>query len=129
MQTASRILLGGAPEGFDARLLARELEKGAPVLHIARDDKRAEAMAAAKACGWSHVYWAPAGFLGDELPSDRFPNDKLLKQALADIRGGDILMAHLGIWSRKDPYAPMLDPLIGGLKEKGYCFATLRPRA
>ncbi|MDO9638683.1 MAG: transcription-repair coupling factor [Pseudotabrizicola sp.] len=39
-----RIVLGGAPEGFDARLLARELARGAPVIHIARDDKRMEAM-------------------------------------------------------------------------------------
>jgi transcription-repair coupling factor (superfamily II helicase) len=38
------ILLGGAPEGYDARLLAKELAKGQPVLHIARDDRRAEAM-------------------------------------------------------------------------------------
>ncbi len=44
MQNPDRILLGGAPEGFDARLLARELAKGQPVIHIARDDKRAEAM-------------------------------------------------------------------------------------
>jgi transcription-repair coupling factor (superfamily II helicase) len=43
----SRILLGGAPEGFDARLLARELDKGRPVIHIARDDKRMEAMRSA----------------------------------------------------------------------------------
>jgi hypothetical protein len=50
----------------------------------------------------------------------------LLKQALATIRGGDILMAHLGIWSRKDPWAPTLDPLIAGLKAKGLCFATMR---
>jgi peptidoglycan/xylan/chitin deacetylase (PgdA/CDA1 family) len=85
-----------------------------------------QAMAAAKACGYAHVYWAPAGFLGDELPSESHPNDRLLAQALASIRGGDILMAHLGIWSRKDPYAPMLDPLIGGLKARGLCFATLR---
>jgi hypothetical protein len=34
-------------------------------------------------------------------------------------------MAHLGIWSRKDPFAPMLDPLIAGLRKKGLCFATL----
>ena len=26
--------------------------------------------------------WSPAGFLGDELPSDKYPNDKLLAQAL-----------------------------------------------
>jgi hypothetical protein len=50
----------------------------------------------------------------------------LLKQALAGIRAGDFLMAHLGIWSRQDPYAPMLDPLIAGLKDRGLCFATLR---
>ena len=86
----------------------------------------AQAMTAAKACGYAHVHWAPAGFLGDELPSESHPNDRLLAQALASIRGGDILMAHLGIWSRKDPYAPMLDPLIGGLKARGLCFATLR---
>lgn len=85
-----------------------------------------QAMAAAKACGYAHVHWAPAGFLGDELPSDRFPNDRLLGQSLASIRAGDILMAHLGIWSRQDPYAPTLDPLIGGLKARGLCFATLR---
>ena len=28
---------------------------------------------AAKACGYEHVGWAPAGFLGDELPSDKYP--------------------------------------------------------
>jgi peptidoglycan/xylan/chitin deacetylase (PgdA/CDA1 family) len=84
------------------------------------------AMAAARRCGWAHVHWAPAGFLGDELPSDRYPNRRLLEQALAGIRGNDILIAHLGIWSRQDPYAPMLDPLIAGLKARGLCFATLR---
>lgn len=85
-----------------------------------------KALAAAKDCGFAHVRWAQAGFLGDELPSDRFPNQALLAQALRDIRGGDVLMAHLGIWSRKEPYAPMLDPLIAGLKERGLCFRTLR---
>lgn len=44
------ITMGGAPEGFDARLILNELEKsGEPVLHIARDDKRMEAMRAALA--------------------------------------------------------------------------------
>jgi len=83
------------------------------------------AMRGAAQCGFRHVHWADAGFLGDELPSDRFPNDRLLAQALSRIRSGDILMAHLGIWSRKDPFAPMLDPLIEGLKRKGFCFETL----
>lgn len=80
---------------------------------------------AAEACGYRHVHWAPAGFLGDELPSDVYPNEALLKRALANIRDGDILMAHLGIWSRKVPFAPMLDPLIAGLKDRGFCFATI----
>ena len=86
----------------------------------------AAAMNAAQACGYAHVHWAAAGFLGDELPSESHPNEALLRQALARIRPGDILMAHLGIWSRRDPYAPMLDPLIAGLKARGLCFATLR---
>ena len=82
---------------------------------------------AAQACGWQHVGWAAAGFLGDELPSDTYPNAALLKKALANIRPGDILVAHLGIWSRQDPWAPaVLLPLIQGLKARGMCFATLR---
>ena len=81
---------------------------------------------AAQSCGWSHVGWTAAGFLGDELPSDRFSNADLLRRALRDIRSGDVLLAHLGIWSRQDPWAPaVLEPLIVGLKSKGLCFATL----
>ena len=84
-------------------------------------------LAAAKACGYAHVGWSPAGFLGDELPSETSPNEVLLKKALNGIRPGDILVAHLGIWSRKDPWAPaVLEPLIVGLKERGFCFETLR---
>jgi peptidoglycan/xylan/chitin deacetylase (PgdA/CDA1 family) len=83
-------------------------------------------LAAAQSCGFAHVGWARAGFLGDELPSEQYPNDLLLKRALRDIRDGDVLMAHLGIWSRKDPYAPTLEPLIAGLKGRGLCFRTLR---
>jgi peptidoglycan/xylan/chitin deacetylase (PgdA/CDA1 family) len=85
-----------------------------------------KSLAAAQGCGFAHVGWAPAGFLGDELPSEKYPNAALLQQALRDIRDGDVLMAHLGIWSRKDPYAPTLDPLIAGLKARGLCFRTLR---
>lgn len=84
-------------------------------------------LAAAKACGYAHVGWSPAGFLGDELPSEKFSNEKLLQQALDNIQSGDILVAHLGIWSRRDPWAPaVLEPLIVGLKAKGFCFETLR---
>lgn len=83
-------------------------------------------LAAAEQGGFRHVGWAPAGFLGDELPSDKYPNSRLLAQALRNIRSGDILLAHLGIWSRQDPWAPaVLEPLLAGLLEQGYCFRTL----
>lgn len=84
-------------------------------------------LAAGKACGYSHFGWAPAGFSGDETSSQAFPNSVLLKRALANLKDGDIFLAHLGIWSRKDPWAPAdLEPLLTGLEQKGMCFATLR---
>ena len=87
----------------------------------------AATLAAGQACGYSHVGWAPAGFSGDELSSDRVSNAVLLKRTLDRLRDGDIFVAHLGIWSRKDPWAPaVLEPLLAGLAQKGFCFATLR---
>ena len=87
------------------------------------------ALKAAASCGYKeHIGWAPAGFLGDELPSDKYPNATLLRNAVRDLRDGDILVMHLGIWSRKDPYWPMLDPLLTQLKAKGFCFATIPER-
>lgn len=81
---------------------------------------------AARACGYAHVGWSAAGFLGDELPSERYPNAQLLQNALKHIQAGDILVAHLGIWSRHDPWAPaVFKPLIEGLQAKGFCFDTL----
>ena len=77
-------------------------------------------------CGYQHIGWAPAGFLGDELNSDKHPNAMLLEKASRGIQYGDIAMAHLGIWSRKDPWAPaVLESLIVNLKQRGFCFATL----
>jgi peptidoglycan/xylan/chitin deacetylase (PgdA/CDA1 family) len=82
---------------------------------------------AASQCGFTHVAWSPTGFLGDELSSQTYSNAKLLQSSLQSIKSGDILIAHLGIWSRQDPWAPaVLEPLIVGLKEKGFCFAKLR---
>jgi peptidoglycan-N-acetylmuramic acid deacetylase len=81
----------------------------------------------AKACGFTHVGWSSAGFLGDELPSQSHPNAQLLEKALRDIKPGDILLAHLGIWERQDPWAPaVLEPLMTGLEQRGLCFAPLR---
>ncbi|QJQ04642.1 polysaccharide deacetylase family protein [Undibacterium piscinae] len=82
---------------------------------------------AALACGYAHAGWAPAGFSGDELPSESWSNPALLKRALDGLKDGDIFMAHLGIWSRKTPWAPEnLEPLLTGLEQKGFCFASLR---
>ena len=84
-------------------------------------------LAAARQCGFAHVAWADAGFLGDELPSEKFSNPALLAKALKNIRSGDILMAHLGIWSRKEAWAPaVLEPLLSGLEARGFCFASLK---
>ena len=77
-------------------------------------------------CGYQHIAWSPAGFLGDELSSQTHPNQMLLDKASSQLQDGDITMAHLGIWSRKDPWAPaVLEQLIVNLKGRGFCFATL----
>jgi len=77
-------------------------------------------------CGYPiHVHWSAEGFIGDELPSDRYPNENLLKKALAKIKPGTVTMMHLGIWSRKDPLAPILETLIQGLRARGLCFAPI----
>ncbi len=82
---------------------------------------------AAQVCGYRHVGWATAGFLGDELPSESYPNRLLVDRAVNNLKDGDIIMAHLGIWSRQEPFAPALDELLGRLQAKGFCFATLAP--
>lgn len=77
-------------------------------------------------CGYQHIGWDPAGFLGDELSSQTHPSKMLLDKASSQLQDGDIAMAHLGIWSRKDPWAPaVLEQLIVNLKHLGFCFATL----
>ena len=83
--------------------------------------------AAGATCGYAHVAWADAGYSGDELSSEKVSNATLLKGALDRLKDGDIFIAHLGIWSRRDPWAPaVLEPLISGLEARGFCFATLR---
>lgn len=62
---SDQLILSGAPEGYDAALIAREAARpengGAPVIHIARDDRRMAAMRAA------------LGFLAPELAVLDFP--------------------------------------------------------
>ncbi|SEG00074.1 transcription-repair coupling factor [Jhaorihella thermophila] len=86
MSGVETITVGGAPEGFDARLILNEIERsGAPVLHVARDDKRAEAMRAALA------FFAPDMpvflFPGwDCLPYDRVsPNPEVSAARMATL--------------------------------------------
>lgn len=105
-----------------AQITGRDLD---PIWRAPGGHTTSAALKAASSCGFAHTHWSPAGFLGDELPSDRYPNELLLNKSLQEIRSGDILLAHLGIWSRRDAYAPMLDPLITGLKARGFCFEVL----
>ncbi|MES2436292.1 MAG: transcription-repair coupling factor [Pseudomonadota bacterium] len=82
---ADRIILGGAPEGYDAKLLARELARGAPVIHVARDDKRLEAMRAALSvmAPETVVLDLPAW---DCLPYDRIsPNPEILARRMSTL--------------------------------------------
>ncbi|MFN3970760.1 MAG: transcription-repair coupling factor [Gemmobacter sp.] len=92
MTAQTRLLLGGAPEGFDARLVAREAARGAPVVHIARDDKRMAAMREALAvmAPGLAVLEFPAW---DCLPYDRVsPNPDISSRRMATLaalaRGG-----------------------------------------
>ncbi|MGF6859558.1 transcription-repair coupling factor (superfamily II helicase) [Rhodobacteraceae bacterium MBR-64] len=86
MAGSERITLGGAPEGFDARLIARELAaRGKPVVHVARDDKRLEAMRTALA------FFAPDAVVlsfpaWDCLPYDRVsPNPQVSALRMATL--------------------------------------------
>ncbi|MFA9215758.1 MAG: polysaccharide deacetylase family protein [Sphingomonadaceae bacterium] len=86
-----------------------------------------QTLAAGQSCGYAHVGWPASGYSGDELPSSSWPNATLLKKSLRELKDGDIFIAHMGIWSRQDPWAPAnLEPLIQGLEQKDFCFATLR---
>lgn len=78
-------------------------------------------------CGYPvHVGWDPAGYIGDDKPVSHASNERLLANALESIRNGDILLLHLGIWSRKTPLAPALPRLIDGLRKKDFCFDVLQ---
>ncbi|MBW6507446.1 MAG: transcription-repair coupling factor [Rhodobacteraceae bacterium] len=85
METPAHITLSGAPEGYDARLLARELARGQSVVHVARDDRRMEAMRAALA------FFAPEAVVlnfpaWDCLPYDRVsPNPAISAARMATL--------------------------------------------
>lgn len=110
------ILLGGAPEGYDARLLLQEMEKrGAPILHIARDDRRMEEMRRALAFFGpdAAVLTLPAW---DCLPYDRVsPNPDIMAARMAALaalaRGLDgpfVLLTTLNAATQKVPRREVL---------------------
>ena len=74
-RTPGEITVGGAPEGFDARLVAEELALGAPVLHVARDAARMEAMRAALR------FFAPKAAVLDLPAWDCLPYDRISPSA------------------------------------------------
>ncbi len=71
LSASERVILSGAPEGFDAHLLARELAAGRSVVHVARDDRRLEAMRAALA------FFAPRAVVVDFPAWDCLPFDRV----------------------------------------------------
>ena len=83
--TSNHITMGGAPEGFDAKLLVRELGHGHPVIHVARDDRRLEAIRSALA------FFAPDAIVmsfpaWDCLPYDRVsPNPDVSATRMATL--------------------------------------------
>ncbi len=89
MSNPNHITLSGAPEGFDARLVLAELDraKGAPLIFVARDDRRLAAMQAALA------FFAPlvpvVSFPGwDCLPFDRMsPNPNVSAARMSALAG------------------------------------------
>ncbi len=81
-----RLLVGGCPEGFDARYLAQTIARAAgPVIHVARDDARLAAMRA------SLRFFAPelpvlAFPAWDCLPYDRIsPNGEIAAARMATL--------------------------------------------
>ena len=68
---AEHLILSGAPEGLDAALVLRELSRGQPVIHIARDDRRMAAMRAALA------FYAPQTVVLEFPAWDTTPYDRV----------------------------------------------------
>ncbi|MEZ5779663.1 MAG: transcription-repair coupling factor [Paracoccaceae bacterium] len=115
MKTADHITLSGAPAGFDGLLLARELSRSGSVLHVARDDKRMEAMRAALA------FFAPDALVltfpaWDCLPYDRVsPNADVSATRMATLAalaqglpGPFILLTTLNAATQKLPAREVL---------------------
>ncbi|KPQ19959.1 MAG: hypothetical protein HLUCCA24_02445, partial [Rhodobacteraceae bacterium HLUCCA24] len=83
---AGRVTIGGAPEGFDAELVLREVARAdGPVIHVARDDRRMAAVRAA--LGFFDPSMPVLGFPAwDCLPYDRVsPNPDISAARMATL--------------------------------------------
>ncbi|MBL9058890.1 MAG: transcription-repair coupling factor [Mangrovicoccus sp.] len=110
------VTIGGAPEGFDARLVLKALEEAAgPVIHVARDDRRLDSMRAALA------FFAPEVPVlvfpaWDCLPYDRVsPNPDISAARMATlaalVQGAPrrfVLLTTLGAATQKVPTRAVL---------------------
>jgi peptidoglycan/xylan/chitin deacetylase (PgdA/CDA1 family) len=85
------------------------------------------ALAMAAACGLTHQAWTAHGFWGDELDAAQYPNATLARRAIETTRDGEVVVLHWGVRSRREPFAQVLEPVIEGLKARGFAFATLPP--
>ncbi|MDQ7069929.1 MAG: transcription-repair coupling factor [Rhodobacterales bacterium] len=120
MTGSNFITVGGAPEGFDARLILEELAKSAaPVVHVARDDKRMAEMAAA--LRFFRPDMAVLTFPGwDCLPFDRVsPNAEVSAARMAVLAG----LAH------KMPAQFILLTTLGAVTQRVPARDTLRKSA
>lgn len=111
----THLTLGGAPEGYDARLLVQEMGAHGTAIHIARDDKRLEAMRAALA------FFAPQALVltlpaWDCLPYDRVsPNADVSAARMATLAalahgvpGPFVLLTTLNAATQRMPAAGVL---------------------
>ncbi|HRO15029.1 MAG TPA: transcription-repair coupling factor [Paracoccus sp. (in: a-proteobacteria)] len=131
---AEQLILSGAPEGMDAALIARESARGAPVIHIARDDRRLAAMRAAL------TFFAPA-LPVLELPAwDTMPYDRVspageimaarlqvLAALASGIRGPFVLLTTVNAAMQRLPAAETIrDASFGARTGERLDVATLR---
>ncbi|MXP64481.1 polysaccharide deacetylase family protein [Roseomonas sp. M0104] len=129
---------GKGDEVLDAAALRAELSRPIEALRAIAPEARVlplwrapggrttpNALRLAAAAGFHHQGWSANGFLGDELNSTTYPNDRLLAQALARVRDGEVLLMHWGVRSRREPFGLVVEDLLAGLQAKGYCFAPL----
>ncbi|WP_376090402.1 polysaccharide deacetylase family protein [Roseomonas sp. CCTCC AB2023176] len=131
---------GGGSEVLDQAALCAELRRPTDALKAMVPEAQVlplwrapggrttpNAVAMARACGLTHQGWTANGFLGDELDSGTHPNSALLSRNLANARPGEVMVMHWGVRSRREPFAGILEPLIAGLQDRGFCFAPLPP--